>query len=123
MDSDEVTEVLANQTHDLAQTLRITGTPTFVLQDEMLRGYLPADQLEMIVAEKRAARLRPAFPDVSEDRRVAPAARLLFCTKKPAVFPHLARPCALPPTLVIPAQAGTSRTPVAGKKRSPPSRG
>ncbi|GAA6199096.1 DsbA family protein [Aquicoccus sp. SU-CL01552] len=54
MDSDEVTEVLA-KTHDLAQTLRITGTPTFVLQDEMLRGYLPADQLEMIVAEKRAA--------------------------------------------------------------------
>ena len=54
MDSEEVTEVLA-KTRDLAQTLRITGTPTFVLQDEMLRGYLPADQLEMIVAEKRAA--------------------------------------------------------------------
>lgn len=54
MDSDEVTEALA-KTRDLAQTLRISGTPTFVLGDEMLRGYLPADQLEMIVAEKRAA--------------------------------------------------------------------
>lgn len=54
MDSDEVTEVLA-KTRALAQTLRISGTPTFVLGDEMLRGYLPADQLEMIVAEKRAA--------------------------------------------------------------------
>jgi len=54
MDSDEVTEVLA-KTRALAQTLNISGTPTFVLGDEMLRGYLPADQLEMIVAEKRAA--------------------------------------------------------------------
>jgi len=54
MDSPEVTEVL-NRTRALAQTLRITGTPTFVLEDEMLRGYLPADQLQAIVAEKRAA--------------------------------------------------------------------
>ena len=55
MDSDEVTRVLA-ETYALAQRLNISGTPTFVLADEMLRGYLPADQLAAIVADKRAAR-------------------------------------------------------------------
>ena len=54
MNSDAVSEVI-EKNHRLAQKLRITGTPTFVLEDEMLRGYLPADQLEMIVAEKRSA--------------------------------------------------------------------
>ncbi len=54
MDSDEVTDELS-KTRDLAQKLRISGTPTFVLQDEMLRGYLPVDQMTAIVAEKRAA--------------------------------------------------------------------
>ncbi|NNK15771.1 MAG: DsbA family protein, partial [Sulfitobacter sp.] len=34
-------------------TLQITGTPTFVLQDEMLRGYLPYDQMKALVNEKR----------------------------------------------------------------------
>ncbi len=52
MDSPEVTEVIAD-TRALAQKLRISGTPTFVLKDELLRGYLPADQLAAIVAEKR----------------------------------------------------------------------
>lgn len=55
MDSDAVTRVLT-ETHALAQRLNISGTPTFVLQDEMLRGYLPADQMASIIAEKRAAR-------------------------------------------------------------------
>ncbi|MCB1313373.1 MAG: DsbA family protein [Sedimentitalea sp.] len=52
MDSDEVTDEIA-RTRALAQRLQISGTPTFVLQDELLRGYLPADQLAQIVAEKR----------------------------------------------------------------------
>ena len=52
MDSDEVTREIA-ETRALAQTLQITGTPTFVLQDEMLRGYLPYDQMEALVKEKR----------------------------------------------------------------------
>lgn len=52
MDSDAVTEVL-RKNHELAQRLDISGTPTFVLADEMLRGYLPADQMARIVAEKR----------------------------------------------------------------------
>ncbi len=52
MGSDEVSAEIAS-TRALAQRLQISGTPTFVLQDELLRGYLPADQLELIVADKR----------------------------------------------------------------------
>jgi len=52
MDSDEVTQEIA-QTRALAQKLQITGTPTFVMQDEMLRGYLPYDQMMALVEEKR----------------------------------------------------------------------
>lgn len=52
MNSEEVTREIA-ETRALAQELRISGTPTFVLEDEMLRGYLPYDQLEILVADKR----------------------------------------------------------------------
>ncbi len=52
MDSDDVTAEIA-KTRELAQKLNISGTPTFVLQDELLRGYLPFDQMQAIVAEKR----------------------------------------------------------------------
>ena len=52
MDSDDVTREIA-ETRALAQRLQITGTPTFVLEDEMLRGYLPFDQMEIMVADKR----------------------------------------------------------------------
>lgn len=52
MNDAEVTDEIA-QTRELAQHLRITGTPTFVMHDEMLRGYLPYDQLRNILAEKR----------------------------------------------------------------------
>jgi protein-disulfide isomerase len=52
MDSEEVTAEIA-QTRALAQALRISGTPTFVMQDELLRGYLPYDQMLAIIEEKR----------------------------------------------------------------------
>lgn len=52
MDSDEVTAEIA-QTRALAQKLNISGTPTFVMHDELLRGYLPYDQMKAVVAEKR----------------------------------------------------------------------
>ncbi|WP_424986192.1 DsbA family protein [Microbulbifer sp. S227A] len=52
MNDDDITAEIA-ETRALAQRLQISGTPTFVLQDELLRGYLPADQLEIIVSEKR----------------------------------------------------------------------
>lgn len=53
MSDAEITEQL-QATRELAQRLQISGTPTFVLQDELLRGYLPADQMEIIVDEKRS---------------------------------------------------------------------
>lgn len=52
MNSDEVTQEIAT-TRALAQQLRISGTPTFVMQDEMLRGYLPFDQMKALLDEKR----------------------------------------------------------------------
>ncbi|EBA16450.1 27 kDa outer membrane protein, putative [Roseobacter sp. SK209-2-6] len=52
MDSNEVTEEL-RRTRALAQAMAISGTPSFVLGNELLRGYLPADQLQLIVEEQR----------------------------------------------------------------------
>jgi protein-disulfide isomerase len=52
MNSDAITREIT-KTRALAQTLRISGTPTFVMQDELLRGYLPYDQMLAIVDEKR----------------------------------------------------------------------
>jgi protein-disulfide isomerase len=53
MDSEEVTaEIVA--TRALADALQISGTPTFVMQDELLRGYLPLDQMQAIVEDKRS---------------------------------------------------------------------
>lgn len=52
MDAEEVTDEI-RRTRALAQRLSITGTPTFVLQDELLRGYLPYDQMQALIDEKR----------------------------------------------------------------------
>lgn len=52
MESEEVTAEIA-QTRALAGILAINGTPTFVMQDELLRGYLPLEQMQAIVADKR----------------------------------------------------------------------
>lgn len=53
MESDEVTQVIAD-TRALAQRLQISGTPTFVMGDQMLRGYAPLEVMRDIVAEERA---------------------------------------------------------------------
>ncbi|MFC3615097.1 DsbA family protein [Lutimaribacter marinistellae] len=55
MDSDEVTEEIA-QTHALAQRLQISGTPSFVMGDQLMRGYMTADQMLDIVEAIRAER-------------------------------------------------------------------
>ena len=55
MDSDAVTEEIT-KTRELAQRLKISGTPTFVLGTEMLRGYVKADQMQQIVDSVRADR-------------------------------------------------------------------
>ncbi|MCG7521230.1 DsbA family protein [Ruegeria sp. Ofav3-42] len=53
MDSEQVTDEI-NQTRALAQRMQISGTPSFVLGTEMLRGFLPADQLQQIANGVRA---------------------------------------------------------------------
>ena len=53
MDSDEVTDVIRGN-RQLGQVLAITGTPTFVFGDQMLRGYLPLDGMRAVVADLRS---------------------------------------------------------------------
>lgn len=52
MDDPEVTQIIENN-HLLAQRLQIAGTPSFVIGDQLLRGYAPVDALKAIVAEER----------------------------------------------------------------------
>ena len=53
MESAEVSAVIqANR--DLAGALNITGTPTFVIDATMLRGYLPEEDMQKIVDQARA---------------------------------------------------------------------
>ncbi|NRB04839.1 MAG: DsbA family protein [Rhodobacteraceae bacterium] len=52
MNSEDVSAEL-RATRALAQRLRISGTPTFVVQDELVRGYLPAADMLSIVEDKR----------------------------------------------------------------------
>ena len=48
----DVSAVLA-ENQALANNLAITGTPSFVFEDQMLRGYVPLNQMEQIVAQLR----------------------------------------------------------------------
>lgn len=52
MNDEEITANL-QATRQLAQQLQINGTPTFVLDNELLRGFLPADQMQIIIDDKR----------------------------------------------------------------------
>lgn len=52
MASDEVTKVIADN-HALANKLEISGTPTFVVDGTLLRGYVPLDGMRQIVADER----------------------------------------------------------------------
>lgn len=53
MDSPEVMQVIqANRA--LGQRLKISGTPTFIIQDQIVRGYLPLENMQAIVKETRA---------------------------------------------------------------------
>lgn len=53
IDSDVVNEHIARM-HVLGQKLNVTGTPAFVIDDTILRGYLPLADMQNIVAEIRA---------------------------------------------------------------------
>lgn len=52
MDSDTVTGVIDNN-RALAQRLQISGTPTFVMGETMIRGFVPADALIEAAAAER----------------------------------------------------------------------
>ncbi len=43
-----------DQNHALASTMDISGTPTFVVDETMVRGYVPLDDMRQIVADQRA---------------------------------------------------------------------
>lgn len=53
MQGDAITRAIAD-TRALAQRLQITGTPTFVMDSEMLRGYVPAEAMLAMAEELRA---------------------------------------------------------------------
>ncbi|MEO0819319.1 MAG: DsbA family protein [Pseudomonadota bacterium] len=52
--SDEIEREL-NQVYQLAQALRIEGTPSFIVGDQIVRGFLPADQMLAAIESERAA--------------------------------------------------------------------
>lgn len=52
MDAPEVTAVIEDN-RALANRMQINGTPTFVIQDTMVRGYVPLDGMRRIVAGQR----------------------------------------------------------------------
>ncbi len=53
MESPDVMAVI-QANHDLAGALNITGTPTFVIDTQMLRGYVPEADMQEIVNQARA---------------------------------------------------------------------
>ncbi len=53
MDAAEVTAIL-DANYALAQAMGITGTPTFVMGGQMVRGYVPLQTMQAIVEQERA---------------------------------------------------------------------
>lgn len=53
MASDEVTQIIAAN-HALGQALSISGTPTFVMGGQMLRGYVELEGMMQIIADERS---------------------------------------------------------------------
>lgn len=52
MGGPEVAKII-NDNRLLAQAMQISGTPTFVVEDQMLRGYVPLDQMMQVVGALR----------------------------------------------------------------------
>ncbi|GGE45312.1 DsbA family protein [Actibacterium pelagium] len=52
MDAEEVTAVIAAN-HALGRDMQINGTPTFVVGEQLLRGYLPLEGMRGVVADVR----------------------------------------------------------------------
>ncbi|WP_394153002.1 DsbA family protein [Loktanella salsilacus] len=53
MDDPEIARRI-NANRALGQALNISGTPTFVIQDQMVRGYVPVDQMQQLVDQLRS---------------------------------------------------------------------
>jgi len=51
---DTKTAEIINRNRDLAQSLAINGTPAFVIDDKLIPGYLPKDELASTIKEVRA---------------------------------------------------------------------
>ena len=60
-DHDEITEVMDSaevsaiieENYALARALQIQGTPTFVMGDALIRGYVDLNQMRLIVDDQR----------------------------------------------------------------------
>lgn len=52
MESPDIDRIIASNRLQ-ADNLRITGTPTFIIGGQMVRGYVQLEQMEQIVAEER----------------------------------------------------------------------
>ncbi len=50
---DEEVETIIRKNQELGQRLRINGTPTFIIEDRFLRGYVPLEDMKAVVAEIR----------------------------------------------------------------------
>ncbi len=53
MNGDQVRDTIANN-RALAQRLRVNGTPSFVFETQMLRGYLPLEGMQSVITELRS---------------------------------------------------------------------
>lgn len=47
-------DLILQTNYQLAQVMQITGTPSFVMGNTMMRGYAPLDTMKQVVAEQRA---------------------------------------------------------------------
>ena len=54
--TDPRVDAIIGENHSLAQRLQISGTPTFVMEDQLVRGYVPLGGMIEIVAELRAGK-------------------------------------------------------------------
>ncbi len=53
MENPSVTEHIA-RTRQLGEILQVSGTPTFILNDQIVRGYIPQDSMAQMVAQLRS---------------------------------------------------------------------
>lgn len=54
----EIDKIISSN-HLLAASMEISGTPTFVLGNKLLRGYVPQEELQALLTEARSAAVQP----------------------------------------------------------------